>query len=120
MSRHSPPLILGALHAIQTTLLSPLYTLFSDQWQTHPLMPDIAAIANGSFKENSPDIKVLHVGPLLKQQIWRVFTTKDSFREGCFAAANLGHDADTTAPLFGQIAGALLGESGIPQNGASE
>lgn len=31
-------------------------------------------------------------------------------------AANLGDDADTTAAVVGQIAGALYGEAGIPEN----
>jgi len=30
-------------------------------------------------------------------------------------AANLGDDADTTAAICGQVAGAFYGESGIPQ-----
>jgi ADP-ribosyl-[dinitrogen reductase] hydrolase len=30
-------------------------------------------------------------------------------------AANLGDDADTTAAVAGQLAGAFYGESGIPQ-----
>jgi ADP-ribosyl-[dinitrogen reductase] hydrolase len=33
---------------------------------------------------------------------------------GALRAANLGDDADTTAAVAGQIAGALYGESGIP------
>jgi ADP-ribosyl-[dinitrogen reductase] hydrolase len=32
-------------------------------------------------------------------------------------AVNLGDDADTTAAICGQIAGAFCGESGIPRNG---
>jgi len=31
-------------------------------------------------------------------------------------AANLGEDADTTAAITGQLAGALYGASGIPEN----
>ena len=38
------------------------------------------------------------------------------FREGCLLAANLGQDADTTAAVTGQLAGALYGLSGIPEN----
>ena len=32
-------------------------------------------------------------------------------------AANLGEDADTTAAICGQLAGAYYGESGIPNTG---
>ena len=36
------------------------------------------------------------------------------FSRAILAAANLGDDADTTAAVCGQIAGAFYGESGIP------
>ncbi|MCS6933498.1 MAG: ADP-ribosylglycohydrolase family protein [Acetobacteraceae bacterium] len=44
---------------------------------------------------------------------WAVATTT-SFEEAVLAAANLAEDADTTAAVAGQIAGALYGLSGIP------
>ena len=37
-----------------------------------------------------------------------------TFAEGCLLAVNLGDDADTTAAVYGQIAGAHYGESGNP------
>jgi ADP-ribosylglycohydrolase len=37
-----------------------------------------------------------------------------SFQEGALLAANLGEDADTTAAIYGQLAGAYYGEEGIP------
>jgi len=36
------------------------------------------------------------------------------YREAVLAAANLGQDADTTAAIAGQLAGALSGASGTP------
>ena len=44
---------------------------------------------------------------------WAVATT-GSFRDAVLVAANLGDDADTTAAVAGQIAGALYGYSAIP------
>jgi ADP-ribosyl-[dinitrogen reductase] hydrolase len=44
---------------------------------------------------------------------WATATT-GSFREAVLAAANLGEDADTTAAVAGQIAGAMYGYAGIP------
>ena len=38
----------------------------------------------------------------------------DDFRSVVLEAANLGDDADTTAAIAGQLAGALWGVSGIP------
>lgn len=49
----------------------------------------------------------------LKAALWAFYTTED-FRSGCLRAANLGEDADTTAAIYGQIAGAYYGASGIP------
>ena len=42
------------------------------------------------------------------------FDQTESFRDAALAAANLGDDADTTAAVCGQIAGAYYGASGMP------
>jgi hypothetical protein len=44
----------------------------------------------------------------------------DDFRDGCLLATNLGDDADTTAAVYGQLAGAFYGEAGIPIGRAVE
>ena len=41
---------------------------------------------------------------------------RGNFREMVLRAANLGDDADTTAAITGQLAGALFGATGIPQD----
>jgi ADP-ribosyl-[dinitrogen reductase] hydrolase len=51
----------------------------------------------------------------LNAALWCVART-NSFQEAVLLAANLGDDADTTAAITGQLAGALYGASGIPQN----
>jgi ADP-ribosyl-[dinitrogen reductase] hydrolase len=50
----------------------------------------------------------------LEAAIWAVARTT-SFRSAVLTAANLGEDADTTAAIAGQLAGALYGLSGIPE-----
>ncbi|WP_018185185.1 ADP-ribosylglycohydrolase family protein [Kaistia granuli] len=45
--------------------------------------------------------------------IWAVSRTTD-FRSAILLAANLGEDADTTAAIAGQLAGAIYGLTGIP------
>lgn len=50
----------------------------------------------------------------LEAAIWAVGNAQD-FRESVLLAANLGEDADTTAAIAGQLAGALWGASGIPE-----
>ena len=49
----------------------------------------------------------------LEAALW-CFLNTDCFRDAVLLAANLGRDADTTAAICGQLAGAFYGESGIP------
>ena len=49
----------------------------------------------------------------LEAALWCFWTT-DSFEQSILTAANLGEDADTTAAVCGQLAGAHYGEIGIP------
>jgi ADP-ribosyl-[dinitrogen reductase] hydrolase len=50
----------------------------------------------------------------LEAALW-CFYHSSTFEEGCLLAANLGDDADTTAAIYGQLAGAYYGLSGIPE-----
>jgi ADP-ribosyl-[dinitrogen reductase] hydrolase len=50
----------------------------------------------------------------LNAALWAVARTT-SFRSAILLAANLGDDADTTAAVAGQLAGAVYGLSGIPE-----
>jgi len=49
----------------------------------------------------------------LEAALWCFWRT-DSYRSAILTAASLGDDADTTAAVCGQVAGAFYGESGIP------
>ncbi|HSG50014.1 MAG TPA: ADP-ribosylglycohydrolase family protein, partial [Longimicrobiales bacterium] len=49
----------------------------------------------------------------LEAALW-AFASTDSFRDAVLAAANLGDDADTTAAVCGQVAGAFYGVEEIP------
>jgi len=49
----------------------------------------------------------------LEAALW-CFLKSESFEEAILKAANLGDDADTTAAICGQIAGAYYGVAGIP------
>lgn len=50
----------------------------------------------------------------LEAALW-CFIRSDSFADGVLLAANLGDDADTTAAIFGQLAGAFYSVTGIPE-----
>jgi len=49
----------------------------------------------------------------VKSTLWCFWQT-DSYEDCVLLAANLGDDADTTAAIAGQVAGAFYGESGMP------
>lgn len=74
-----------------------------------------AAIATGSYQDK--DVSEIrgsgYVVESLEAALWCFFRTT-SFTEAVLAAVNLGHDADTTAAICGQLAGAYYGESDIP------
>ncbi len=50
----------------------------------------------------------------LEGAMWCFYHSK-TFEEGVKLAVNLGDDTDTTAAVFGQLAGAYYGKSGLPQ-----
>lgn len=51
----------------------------------------------------------------LEAALWS-FATTESFEAAILAAANLGDDADTTAAITGQVAGAFYGVDNIPHH----
>ena len=109
-------LIVGAVNGeSKETLLSPNYSPVLGIWAQHPLHPQIAAIAEGSFKrKHPPEIRGTgFVVDSLEAALW-AFWNSGNFRDGCLKAVNLGDDADTTGAVYGQIAGAYYGEAGIP------
>ena len=75
----------------------------------------IAAIANGSYV-GKPESDVQGSGYVvesLEAALWS-FAETESFEAAILRAANLGDDADTTAAVCGQVAGAFYGEPAIP------
>jgi ADP-ribosyl-[dinitrogen reductase] hydrolase len=114
--RYFAALITGALHgATKEEMLSDHFSLVDGYWKDHPLAVEIREIAHGSFKVKEPPLikGTGYVVRSLEAALW-AFHKSRSFKEGCLMAANLGDDADTTAAVYGQLAGAYYGESGIP------
>jgi ADP-ribosyl-[dinitrogen reductase] hydrolase len=75
----------------------------------------IAAIAAGGYlgKTREQIRGSGYVVESLEAALW-CFQQSESYREAILLAANLGDDADTTAAVCGQVAGAFYGRSGIP------
>lgn len=116
--RYMGGLIVGAVNGVdKDTLLSKLYSPAPEYWQANPLCPAIHDIASGSFKDkNPPSIRgSSYVVESLEAALWAFYKAKN-FREGALLAVNLGNDADTTGAVYGQIAGAYYGYSGIPEH----
>ncbi|GFM69261.1 ADP-ribosylglycohydrolase [Pseudomonas cichorii] len=77
--------------------------------------PAIKDLASGSFKHKYRD-QIRGTGyciASLEAALWCFWST-DSFEAAVLQAANLGDDADTTAAIVGQIAGAFYSKHGIP------
>jgi ADP-ribosyl-[dinitrogen reductase] hydrolase len=77
--------------------------------------PKLSEISNGNyFQKSITRIRGTgYVVESLEAALWCFYQT-GTFETAILQAANLGDDADTTAVVCGQIAGAYYGESGIP------
>ncbi len=77
--------------------------------------PEIQEIAQGKYthKTSAQIMGSGYVVKSLEAALWCFYTT-NTFEEAVLKAANLGDDADTTAAVVGQVAGAFYGVGGIP------
>ncbi len=109
-------LLVGALNGVcKEVLLSERYAPIPGYWVENPLHAEIDQIACGSFKQRTPP-EITGSGYVvrsLEAALW-AFYGSDNFKTGCLKVANLGEDADTTAAIYGQLAGAYYGVLDIP------
>lgn len=106
-------ILLGALAgADKATVLFGPHTVLAEG---AALGPKLQAIAEGAYRNKAAE--QIHgsgyVVDSLEAALWSFWRT-NNFRDAILTAVNLGDDADTTAAVCGQIAGAFYGESGIP------
>jgi ADP-ribosyl-[dinitrogen reductase] hydrolase len=80
-----------------------------------PLAPKIADVAAGNYRDKKEaGIRGSgYVVASLEAALWSFYRT-ESFREAILTAVNLGDDADTTAAVCGQLAGAYYAINGLP------
>jgi len=109
--------LLGGMIAAAVQGLDKTQVLDTRFWRWGALHPDIAVIADGSYRDREPpEIQgggwVVHS---LEAAMWAVWRT-DSFEDAVLAAVNLGDDADTTGAVAGQLAGAIYGADQISQH----
>lgn len=80
-----------------------------------PLSEKVAALARGDYA-SKPRERIKGSGycvESLEAALW-CFAHTDTFEQAVLAAVNLGDDADTTAAICGQLAGAFYGVDAIP------
>ena len=79
--------------------------------------PEILGIAAGGYKDKPAESirSNGYVVDSLEAALW-CFWHSHSFEQAVLTAANLGEDADTTAAICGQLAGAFYGGQGIPSH----
>jgi ADP-ribosyl-[dinitrogen reductase] hydrolase len=109
-------LIVGAIQgASKEDLISQRYSPIEHLWERMPLCPEIDEVACGSFRRKNPPeiVGSGYVVKSLEAALW-AFSGSSTFKEGCLLAVNLGNDSDTTGAIYGQLAGAYYGTSGIP------
>lgn len=97
-------------------VLAPDWPMLRQLSKVHELHPRVMEIAAGSYREKRPPaIKGSgYVIDSLEAALWAMHDARD-FHEAVLRAVNLGDDADTTGAVCGQLAGALWGEIGIPE-----
>lgn len=110
-------LIVGAAQGVdKEVLLAPGYSPVQGSWLSQPLCGEVELIARGSYWEKAPPAirGSSDVISCLEAALW-AFAGSDNFADGVLLAVNLGEDADTTAAVYGQLAGAYYGIRGIPE-----
>ena len=117
---HQAPECLSACRLLAEVLVRALQGQTKDEvlapsLQTLPMSKALQSIGQGQYKtKSSEQIEGSgYVVESLEAALW-CFSQTDSFAACVLLAANLGDDADTTAAVAGQVAGAFYGESGIP------
>jgi len=116
-ARYFCGLLVGALNgaSVDELLRSGVYEPVEGAWDDEPLHREVLVVAEGSFLTREPPLirGTGYIVAALEAALWALRST-DDFKDGVLAAVNLGDDADTTAAIYGQLAGAIHGVDAIP------
>ncbi|CAF4600684.1 unnamed protein product [Rotaria sp. Silwood1] len=123
--RYYGALIVAAVNgAERKELLDKNFYQKHEQWfGGKPLHLDIEKIAQGSYQKGGYDKGIRGKGYIvnaLEAALWAFWSDNGSFRDGVLAAVNLGDDTDTTAAIYGQLAGAYYGYKNLPKEWTEE
>ncbi|CAF1347329.1 unnamed protein product [Rotaria sordida] len=118
--RYYGALIVATLQgATKEELLSDTFYKNHEKWfGSKVLHEDIMNIIKGSFKKQGGYEEGIrgkgYVVNALEAALWAFWSDNDSFEKGALNAVNLGDDTDTTAAIYGQLAGAYYGFQKLP------
>ncbi|UJR35884.1 hypothetical protein I4U23_028627 [Adineta vaga] len=97
-----------------------LHANFCQDYLNIPLHRDVLEIARGSYKHKKGyDDGIRGRGYVLESleaALWAFYNDGDSFERGALAAVNIGDDTDTTAAIYGELAGAVYGIQRLPEH----
>jgi ADP-ribosyl-[dinitrogen reductase] hydrolase len=119
--RYYGALIAAALggHTKDQLLDKNFYSKHKEWFGNTELCKEIRMIAEGSYqRERGYDDGIRGKGYIvdaLEAALWAFWSDKDSFKKGALDAVNLGDDTDTTAAIYGQLAGAYYGYDKLPR-----
>ena len=119
-------LIVGALRGYtkKQLLSSNFYDERRHWFGNDPLHEDVLSIARGSYKKPyGYDGGIRGKGYIinaLEAALWAFWSDENSFEKGVLLAVNLGDDTDTTAAIYGQLAGAYYGFNKLPDKWKNE
>ena len=119
--RYYGALIVAALQGEKRdALLSNTFVNDYKEWfGKEPLHEDIMKISTGSYKKTGGYNDGIRgkgfIVSALEAALWAFWSDNDSFETGALNAVNLGDDTDTTAAIYGQLAGAYYGFEKLPK-----
>jgi ADP-ribosylglycohydrolase len=114
-------LIVAALRGFtkKQILANNFYSTHRHWFGEEPLHKDIEFIAEGSYKKKGGYKDGIrgkgYIVAALEAALWAFWMDGGSFEKGALAAVNLGDDTDTTAAIYGQLAGAYYGYKKLPE-----
>ena len=119
--RYYGALIVAALYGeSKNDLLDENFYSKHQEWFNYkPLHEKVMKIVNGSYKQHDGHKAGIrgkgYIIQALEAALWAFWSDKESFKDGVLAAVNLGDDTDTTAAIYGQLAGAYYGYEQLDQ-----
>lgn len=117
--RYYAAIIVAALHGEkkESLLDENFFESHRDWFKSTSLDTEILHIARGSYKKKGGYRDGIrgkgYIVNALEAALW-AFWDNDSFESGVLAAIHLGDDTDTTAAIYGQLAGAYYDYDNIP------